>query len=166
MKHPSVKSRLFRFVIAVIAIVLCAGAAMFIPPLWKGVSGRDFRPSATTMALLVFLLAAVFRWRFWWDVWDFLWAALGVEFLTLLIISHFSGFTWLELFHWFNLNWLLGMSIFTIAPWLLGFGLGSLHRWCVRRVRSTDAQPSASPNGGPAAQPGISGVTEGPPSVS
>ena len=30
----------------------------------------------------------------------------------------------------------------------------------------TLAEPSASPNGGPATQPGNSGVTEGPPSVS
>jgi hypothetical protein len=42
-----------------------------------------------------------------------------------------------------------------------------LERWtCLELQDHQAAQPDAPPNGGPAAPPGNSGVTEGPPSVS
>lgn len=60
----------------------------------------------------------------------------------------------------------------TYAGWLfmcfgavpLVCGLGALVGWLTRRARG--AEPTAAPNGGPAAQPGNSGVNEGPLSVS
>jgi hypothetical protein len=116
------KRRLIHTAIAVVTMILCA----FIPPLWQGVSDRDFRPQATTMAVFILLLAIVFRRAFRWQFLDFILGLVAVEFLTLWIIAHFSGFTGLELFHRFNLSWLALMSIFAGLPWLAGFGLGSL----------------------------------------
>jgi hypothetical protein len=164
--HHRMCLRWGRFSVAIVAMVACAGAALFIPSLWPGVSGRDLRPPATTLALLIMVLAVVFRWGRQWDIWDFLFIAVGSEFVTLLIISHFSGFTWLELFHWFNLHWLLFMTAFTVVPWFLGFGLGSVPRLWQRGDILRNAQQDAAPNGGPATPVGNSGATEGPPSVS
>lgn len=158
---PPSKFRFQRLIAAVISMLLCAGLAFIVPPLWAGASGRDLRPRATTLALLVFVLAIVFRRGLQWDFWDFLWAALGADFVTLLIISSFSGFTWLRLFHSFNLYWLLFMSAFTIVPWFLGFALGSAWQW--RRAGPfCTVRTSAAPTGGPS----NTGNKERPPSVS
>src|SRR5262245_19247302 len=111
---------------ATLAMILCAVAAIFIPPFWQGVSGRDFRPQATTMALLILLLAVLLRgWRRWL-VAEFIAALLCAELFTLGVIGHFSGFTWLELFDRFNLSWLATMSMFIAVPWLVGQFIGSL----------------------------------------
>lgn len=47
---------------------------------------------------------------------------------------------------------------------LVGLGISAGTAWLWRAPRN--AEPCAPPNGGPATQPGNSGVTEGPPSVS
>ena len=54
---------------------------------------------------------------------------------------------------------------------LLGKHAQELEVWCNRLLKTledekTIAEPSAAPNGGPATRPGISGATDGPPSVS
>lgn len=96
------------------------------PPLWHGVSDRDFRSQATTTALLILVLAIVFRRAFRWQFPEFILGFVAVEFFALCTIAHFSGFTGLESFHRFNLSWLALISIFVGLPWLAGFGLGSL----------------------------------------
>jgi hypothetical protein len=133
------KSRLLRTAIAAVGMILCAAAALFSPPLWQGVSGRDFRPAATTMAILILAFAVAVRGWFRWRFWDFVLGLAAVEFITLLVIAHFSGFTSLELFHWFNLDWLGVMTVFIAPPWLLGFGIGSL----LLRRRDGDRRGSA-----------------------
>ncbi len=131
------KRRLIHTAIAVVTMILCAACGIFIPSLWQGVSGRDFRPQATTMAVLILVLAIVFRRAFRWQFLEFIFGLVAVELLTLWIIAQFSGFTGPELFHRFNLSWLAFMSIFVGLPWLTGFGLGSLWlRFSDRRARN------------------------------
>ena len=120
------KQRFIHTVLTVIAMVLCAAAGIFIPPFWQGVSGRDFRPQAATMAVLILILGVVFRRALRWHVLDFVFGLVAAEFLTLCVIAHFSGFTGVELFHWFNLSWLAFMSLFVGLPWLVGLGVGSI----------------------------------------
>ena len=120
------KTHILHIIAATLMMILCAVAAALLPPLWQGVSGRDFRPQSAMMGILIFSLAAVLRvWRRW-PVVEFLGAVGCAEFFTLCVIAHFSGFTWLELFDSFNLSWLARMSVFIAVPWLVGLLVGSL----------------------------------------
>lgn len=120
------KTHIIHIIVATLLMVLCAVVAAFFPPLWQGVSGRDFRPQAAMMGILMLMLAATLRaWRRW-PVVEFLGAVVCAELLTLCVIAHFSGFTWLEIFNSFNLSWLATMSVFIAAPWLAGLLVGSL----------------------------------------
>jgi hypothetical protein len=120
------KTHIIHIIVATLLMILCAVVAAFLPPLWQGVSGRDFRPQSAMMGILILLLAAVLRvWRRW-PVVEFLGAVVCAELFTLCVIAHFSGFTWLELFDSFNLSWLGTMSVFIAVPWLAGLLVGSL----------------------------------------
>src|SRR6476660_9399586 len=114
------KTRIVHTLVATVAMILCAVAATFLPSLWRGVSGRDFRPWGTTMAILILLVAVALRGGFRWRVGEFLASLVCAEIFTLGVIAHFSGFTWLELFDSFNLSWLGTMSLFIAVPWLVG----------------------------------------------
>lgn len=120
------KTHIIHIIVATLLMILCAVVAAFLPPLWQGVSGRDFRPQSAMMGILILLLAAVLRvWRRW-PVVEFFGAVVCAELFTLCVIAHFSGFTWLELFDSFNLSWLATMSVFIAVPWLAGLLVGSL----------------------------------------
>jgi hypothetical protein len=88
--------------------------------------GRDFRPQATTMALLMLILTVALRRGLRWAVIDLLLAILVVEIITLSVIASFSGLTWLAAFDSFNLSWLVFMNWFIGLPWLVGLMAGSL----------------------------------------
>jgi hypothetical protein len=128
------KSRLAQIGLAIIGILLCAVAANIIPPLWPGVSGRDFRPQAVVMGILLFIMAALLRGRLKWH-WINLIAALAIiEIITLAIISYFTGYTGLETFDTSNMQWMVFMNKYIGLPWLAGVGLSSL--WLmIRRKR-------------------------------
>lgn len=125
-RRPKPLTHIIRAVIATLSLIPCAAAAAFIPPLWQGVSGRDIEPQATTMAIFILLLAAFLRAGLRWSVVDFAASILCMEGFTLCVISHFTGFTGLDLLHWFNMLWLKTMSIFIAIPWLVGLLIGSL----------------------------------------
>ena len=112
--------------IATVLFIACSVVANFLPPLWQGVGGPNFRPQATTMAILILLSAVALRARLRWPAVDFVASLLCAEVVTLCVIAYFSGFTWLEIFDSFNLSWLAGMNVFIGAPWLLGLLIGSL----------------------------------------
>src|SRR5580765_3592795 len=114
------KTHIIHTLIGTLAMILCAVAATFLPPLWQGVSGRDFRPWGTTLAISNLLVAVVLRTGFRWPVVELLASLVCGEIITLCVIAHFTGFTWLELFDRFNLSWLGTMSVFIAVPWLLG----------------------------------------------
>ena len=134
------KTHIIHIVAATLAMILCAVVGAFLSPFWQGVSGRDFRPQSTAMAILIFLLATVIRrWRRW-PIADFVGALICAELFTLCIIGHFSGFTWLEIFDNFNLWWLGTMSVFVCLPWLLGLLVGSL----LLRVRQREPHDKAA----------------------
>lgn len=122
----TMKARLARAAIAPVAITLCAVAATRLPPLWQGVSGRDFRPSATMVAFLIFTLAILMRAGFRWAPLDFILGVLPVEVMTLLGIAFFSGYTWFGIFDSFNLLWLGWLNLYLGLPWLAGPLLGSV----------------------------------------
>ncbi len=125
-------------------MILCAVVAAFLPPLWQGVSGRDFRPQSAMMGILILLLAAVLRvWRRW-PVVEFLGSVVCAELFTLCVIAHFSGFTWLELFDSFNLSWLGTMSVFIAVPWLTGLLVGTLLLSARQRVSNDHAAVRSS----------------------
>jgi hypothetical protein len=127
--------RLAQMGIAVVGILLCAVVANLMPPLWPGVSGRDFRPQEIVMAVMLFILSALLRGAAKWH-WVNLVAALAiVEIITMAIISYFTGYTGAEIFDSSNLEWLAFMNKYIGLPWLLGLGIGSL--WLkIRRQRS------------------------------
>jgi hypothetical protein len=117
--------RIVHGVIGLFAMIACVLLTAFLPPLWQGVSGRDFRPTATAGAALIFLVAAILRAGFRWPIADFLLSAFFAVVVTLCAIAHFTGFTWLDLFDRFSLSWLGTVSIFTTAPWVVGLLFGS-----------------------------------------
>jgi hypothetical protein len=120
------RTHVIHTLIATLAMILCAVAATFLPPLWQGVSGRDFRPWGTMMAILILMIAVVLRVGFRWPITELLASLVCAEVLTLCVIAHFTDFTWLELFDSFNLSWLDTMTMFIAVPWLAGLLVGSL----------------------------------------
>ena len=125
------KHRLVQICIAVIGILICAVVANVLPPLWPGVSGRDFRPQAIVMGIMLFILSTLLRGAAKWH-WVNLVAALAiVEIITMAIISYFTGYTGLETFDTSNLQWLAFMNKYIGLPWLLGLGIGSL--WMMKK---------------------------------
>lgn len=120
------KTHIIHTVIATLAMILCAVAATFLPQLWQGMSGRDFRPWGVLMALLILLVAVVLRGCLRWPVSELLASLVCAEVFTLCVIAHFSGFTGLELFDPFNISWLGAMNMFIAVPWLVGLLGGSL----------------------------------------
>lgn len=140
MNHENaiaMKTCLIRTAMAALGMFLCAVVGFFAPPLWEGVSGRDFRPQAMLTALLIVLLAVILRRGFHWRVADFIFGLLAAEFVTLCIIGHFTGYTWLQVFDPFNLQQLVYTNRIIGLPWFLGFGLGSLWLWLSERHAHT-----------------------------
>lgn len=131
------KTHIIRTTIGMLAMILCAVTATFLPQLWQGVSGRDFRPWGAMVAILIFLVAVVLRAGFRWLVAELFASVVCAEVFTLCVIAHFTGFTWLEIFDRFNLSWLGTMSVFIAVPWMAGLLVGSL--WLrVRQRHSHD----------------------------
>lgn len=141
----NMKSRLINTVLATLSMILCAAASGYLAPLlWHGISGSGFYPPAMTMAILIFLLAVVFRRAFRWIILDFILGLLIVEVITLAVIADVTGLTGLETFDYANLLWLAFMNLFIGLPWLLGYGLGSLWLRYLGHHHAQDTQPSAS----------------------
>jgi hypothetical protein len=114
---------IIHIVAATLLMILCAVAAVLMPPLWQGLSGAGFPPR---MALLLLVLASVLRaWRRW-PLLDLISALVCAEFFTLSVIAQFTGFTWLALFDTFNLSNLRDISMFIAVPWLAGLVIGSM----------------------------------------
>jgi|SRR5690349_14386396 len=120
------ESRLSRITIGAVAMILCAGAAILLPPLWRGMSGRDFRPQATAMAILIFGFAIAARRGLRWSAVDFIGSVLPIEFLTLVIVGSFSGFSGSAILDRFNLEQLAFLNLFVALPWFAGLGVGSV----------------------------------------
>lgn len=115
-----------RLIIANAAMFICAVAGAFLPGLWSGVSGRDFRPQAVNAGILILVLSFLLRYRFKWPILQMLLCLVPTQFIILFCISYFSGFTGTELFDEFNLGWLFFMNIFIGSPWIIGILIGSI----------------------------------------
>ena len=135
-----------KIIAANVGMIICAGIAALLPGLWTGVSGRDFRPQATTAGILILVLSFLLTYKFRWAWLDILLSIIPTQFIILFLIGHFSGFTGFEYLDWFNIQWLLFMNLFICFPWLLGALIGLL---CnkkklinTERVNSQDSVPS------------------------
>lgn len=79
---------------------------------------------------------------------------------TAPLLSFFITIVAMVVYPW---PWMIVVPLLDIANWSLVWApFGLIREMCRRKV----AEPVAAPNGGPAAQPGNSGVTQGPPSAS
>lgn len=123
-----------RVLAAVVLMIVLAFFAAFLPRWWPGVSGRDFRPWGASLAALIFVLAVFLRAALKWEGAVFGVSLLCIEVFALGVISHFTGFVWLEIFDPFNLRWLAVMNVFFAAPWAIGFLFGSLILTVRRRI--------------------------------
>lgn len=130
---------LVQIIMALCAMVLCVVAASLLPAPWQGISGRDFRPQATTMAVLLALLALFLRGKLRWRPANLVGALLIMEIAILLLISYFSGYGGRQLVNGFNLSWLLFLNIFVGLPWLAGLATGQL--WIIIADRRRGAGP-------------------------
>ncbi len=133
------RARLLQSGLAAAAIVACAAVALLLPPLWTGISGRDFRPQATAMAILLVVAAIGLRRGLRWPVMPLVLGLAAIELLTLLVIAAFSGYGGTGLLDEFNLLWLAYMNLFIGLPWLLGLVAGSI--WLRRAAAAR--QPGA-----------------------
>ena len=115
-----------RLIIANAAMFICAVAGAFLPGLWSEVSGRDFRPQAVNAGILILVVSFLLRYRFKWPIFQMLLCLVPTQFIILLCISNFSGFTGTELLDEFNLGWLFFMNIFIGSPWIIGIFIGSI----------------------------------------
>jgi len=120
------KAYAIQIAVAVACMLICVAAAVLLPPLWEGLSGRDFRAQATLMAVLLFLTSALLRGGLRWPPLGLVLALLVFESAMLLTVGYFSGYAGAQLFSRFNLAWLAYMNLFTGLPWLAGLGLGSI----------------------------------------
>ena len=85
--------------------------------------------------------------------------------LDLMTDNGGSAWAWFAPFAWFTLIVMSGLLGWTLSRWRGDVKTALLVR-LIREHEKAAAQPGAPLNGGPATQPGNSGVTEGPPSVS
>jgi hypothetical protein len=118
------KRRLIRSAVALILMIISLIIGALLAFLIVGDTGRDFRPAACGMAILLLLVATALRGFLHWYAADLLLPLGVVEFLTLGGIQFFSGC--LSLFDAFNLQWLVSMNLFIGLPWVIGLGLGTL----------------------------------------
>jgi hypothetical protein len=115
-----------RLIIANAAMFICTVAGSFLPELWSGVSGRDFRPQAVNAGILILVVSFLLRYKFKWPIFEMLLSLVPTQFIILLCISYFSGFTGMSIFDEFNLGWLFFMDIFIGSPWIIGIFIGSI----------------------------------------
>ncbi len=115
-----------RLIIANAAMFMCVVAGSFLPGLWSGVSGRDFRPQAVNVGILILVVSFLLRYRSKWPILQMLLCLVPTQLIILLCISYFSGFTGWELFNAFNFDWLLFIDLFIAAPWIVGIFIASV----------------------------------------
>ena len=106
-------------------IIVCVIIGSFLPGLWTGEGGRDFRPQALNAGILILIASIILRYKFKWQSLQMLIALLPTQLIILLCISYFSGFTGTEIFDSFNLLWLLFIDLFVVVPWIIGIFIGN-----------------------------------------
>ena len=122
---------LIRLFIANAAIVVCTGLASLLPGLWTGAGGRDFLPQAFNAAVLILALSVIIRSKVKWPILHMILCLIPVQFIVLISMSFFSGYSILQIFSSFDLfydflQWLLLVDLFIGAPWVAGVFIGAL----------------------------------------
>jgi hypothetical protein len=121
------KMKIFlKLIIANAAMFICVVAGSFLPGLWSGVSGRDIRPQAVNVGILILVVSFLLRFRFKWPILQMFFCLVPTQLIILFCISCFSGYSGWELFHEFNIEWLFFIDIFIAAPWIIGIFIGSI----------------------------------------
>ena len=122
---------LIRLFIANAAIVVCTGIASLLPGLWPGAGGRDFLPQAFNTAVLILAVSVIIRCKVKWPILHMILCLIPVQFITLISISFFSGYSILQIFGSFDLfydllQWMLLVDLFIGIPWIAGAFIGTL----------------------------------------
>jgi hypothetical protein len=115
-----------RLIIANAAMFICVVTGAFLPGFWSGVSGRDFRPQAVNVGGLILVVSFFLRYKLKWPIIQMLLCLVPTQFIILLCISYFSGYSGSELFNEFNIGWLFVIDIFIATPWIIGIFIGSI----------------------------------------
>ena len=122
---------LIRLMIANAAIIICVAIASLLPGLWMGIGGRDFRPQAFNATILILATSVMIRYKFKWPILHMILYLIPTQFIVLICMSYFSGYTFFQLLSSFDLfrdflKWLLFVNLFIGAPWIMGVFIGSL----------------------------------------
>ena len=117
---------LLRLIISNMAMFICVLIGSFIPGMWTGVSGRDFRPQAINASILILVTSCFLRYKYKWPILEMFLFLIPTQFIILLFISYFSGYVWSEIFNEFNIQWLLYIDLFVCIPWITGIIIGSI----------------------------------------
>ena len=120
---------LLRLLIANAAMVFCVAIASLLPSLWTGISGRDFHPQAFNASLLILVISCLIRYKFKWPILHMIVSLIPLQFITLICMAYFSGYTVYQLIFSFDLlhdflHWLLIVDLFIGAPWIVGVFVG------------------------------------------
>ena len=124
--NPTGARSMLRVATALASIIACLLAAMVLSAL-VGSPGRDLRPAAIFMAIL--LVAAAFylsRWRAH-RVRELIVALLIAELLYVIAIGWFAS-GGLPQFDGFFFSWFIAGNLFLALPWLVGVALGTFTR--------------------------------------
>ena len=113
-------------VLSTTAFLACVAVTVYLPPALRWISGRDFTPSPVMVMALLFLTAATLRAGLRVGLTEFAAVILIIATITLLIISHFTGFTGREFLDEDNLRNLAEVTYATTLPWAVGAGVGSV----------------------------------------
>ncbi len=125
---------LIHSVILLTAMIACYWVAVFCPPFWQATDAHDVLPRGANLAVLVFAVAILLRGGFRWSVLELLVNLLWSPFLAVVVVFVYLGESWSHAVGSFSPAWLLTMSIFVGAPWLLGVLAGSLILRCRNRL--------------------------------
>lgn len=142
-----------RLVLANVAMVICIGSASLFPGLWTGISGRDFRPQAFNVSILVLATSIIMRYKLNWPILHMMLCLIPTQFFVLICMSYLTGYTVfqllcsLDLFQDF-LRWLLIVDLFIATPWIMGVLIGSFvlkmkdKKMCHNNAMRSDARTS------------------------
>jgi hypothetical protein len=114
-----------RSAILAVTMSLCVWLALFGPPVWKGIFANDAVGRGTTMGLLMFLLAVMFRGGLGWSMLELLLSLVWAPFLAISATSYLSGMTWQQILGGFNSKGLVTLGVSIAAPWLVGLLVAS-----------------------------------------
>lgn len=112
--------QLIRILLALIGIYFCIGVGLFFSTLVPMPEPHTTLRSGVGIALVVFGYAFFLAYYRHWPANTFFLVLLLFLPMTFILIIYFSGKADLDRF---NLNWLFGLSLPVVLPWLAGLAV-------------------------------------------